>query len=153
MRRPKIRRQYNNQQQYDSTATRIIDINFNRKIPGGINAISEHAKSGGNTKIKSNDSIATKQQTSTLNTDTQRQINQLNTHRTIWNSIYIFQKAEIEAHSPVIRSNPEVSCFKKTTLFPLNLPVKMINTVPGVMLALQTNYNTEQNQSTRIQKP
>lgn len=37
----------------------------------------------------------------------------------------------------MIRSNPDESCFKKTTLFPLNLPVNIINTVPGVILALQ----------------
>lgn len=40
-------------------------------------------------------------------------------------------------HSPVTKSNPDDSCFRKTTLFPLNLPASMISTVPGVILALQ----------------
>lgn len=43
--------------------------------------------------------------------------------------------------SPVTKSNPDGSCFKNTTLFPLNLPVRMISTVPGVMLDLQIVQN------------
>lgn len=39
--------------------------------------------------------------------------------------------------TPVTKSNPDGSCFKNTTLFPLNLPVRMIRTVPGVILDLQ----------------
>lgn len=48
-------------------------------------------------------------------------------------------KKEKEQNIPVTSNNPEVSCFKKTTLFPLNRPAKMMSTVPGVMLALNKN--------------
>ena len=34
---------------------------------------------------------------------------------------------------PVTNNNPLASCFKKTTLFPLNLPANKIKTVPGVI--------------------
>ena len=34
---------------------------------------------------------------------------------------------------PVTNNNPLSSCFKKTTLFPLNLPANKIKTVPGVI--------------------
>jgi hypothetical protein len=36
----------------------------------------------------------------------------------------------------VTSSKPEASCLRNTTLFPINLPARRINTVPGVMLAL-----------------
>jgi len=39
--------------------------------------------------------------------------------------------------TPLTKSNPDGSCFRKTTLFPLNLPASMISTVPGVILALE----------------
>lgn len=39
--------------------------------------------------------------------------------------------------SPVTRSNPDGSCLRKTTRFPMNRPASMIRTVPGVMLALK----------------
>lgn len=41
---------------------------------------------------------------------------------------------------PLTRSSPDVSCFRKTTLFPINLPANRINTVPGVILALQYTF-------------
>jgi hypothetical protein len=44
---------------------------------------------------------------------------------------------------PVTRSNPDGSCFKNTTLLPLNLPARRISTVPGVMLALKTKKTAQ----------
>jgi hypothetical protein len=44
---------------------------------------------------------------------------------------------------PVTRSNPDGSCFKNTTLLPLNLPARRISTVPGVMLALKTKNKSK----------
>jgi len=38
---------------------------------------------------------------------------------------------------PVTKRSPDLSCFKKTTLFPLNLPTKRIKTVPGVIFLLR----------------
>jgi hypothetical protein len=41
-----------------------------------------------------------------------------------------------EWYIPVTRSKPEGSCLRNTTLFPINLPARRINTVPGVMVDL-----------------
>ena len=38
-------------------------------------------------------------------------------------------------NGPVISSNPESSCFKKTTRFPRNRPARRMRTVPGVIVA------------------
>jgi len=38
---------------------------------------------------------------------------------------------------PVTKRRPDLSCLKKTTLLPLNLPTKRIKTVPGVMFLLR----------------
>jgi hypothetical protein len=44
---------------------------------------------------------------------------------------------------PVTNSKPDFNCFRKITLFPLNLPATRIKTVPGVMDArnFEKNYD------------
>jgi hypothetical protein len=49
------------------------------------------------------------------------------------------KKHDKRQNLPVTRSNPDGSCFRNTTLFPLNLPARRIRTVPGVMLALKNS--------------
>jgi hypothetical protein len=41
-----------------------------------------------------------------------------------------------QLNPPETSRRPEVNFFRNTTLFPLNLPARRINTVPGVMDAL-----------------
>lgn len=53
---------------------------------------------------------------------------------------------------PVTRRSPDESCFKKTTLLPLNLPARMIKTVPGVILALKSTNKRNQTKAVTNQK-
>lgn len=47
--------------------------------------------------------------------------------------ITLFKGTPLILCGPVTSNNPLFSCFKNTTLLPLNLPPSRINTVPGVM--------------------
>jgi hypothetical protein len=60
------------------------------------------------------------------------------------NQIRIGSKISSKIKLPVTRSNPDESCLRKTTLFPMNLPANNINTVPGVILDLIHYQNKNQ---------
>ncbi len=42
----------------------------------------------------------------------------------------------LSLYGPVTNKSPDFSCLRKTTLLPLNLPDKIISTVPAVIVAL-----------------